>query len=136
MSGSIGIPDPFLPQDDASGRKIRSLNKSGKFINRSPRLINEIRNGITHLAEIMWRDIGRHPHCNAGTAIKQQVGQSGGQNFRLLETVIKVGHKVHGILIYINQHLFGNPSQARLSVTHSCRGVIIHATKITLSINQ
>ena len=71
MPGGIGMLNPLLPQDDASGREIRSLNKLGKVINRSLKIINEIREGITDLSQIMRGDIGSHPHCNPSAAINQ-----------------------------------------------------------------
>ncbi|MBA7579949.1 hypothetical protein ES708_21832 [subsurface metagenome] len=71
MSGSIGILNPLLPQDDASSREIRTFNKLSKFINRGFRVINEIRNGIAYLTEIMRRDIGSHADGNSRAAINQ-----------------------------------------------------------------
>ncbi|MBA7542558.1 hypothetical protein ES705_34881 [subsurface metagenome] len=71
MPGSIGILNPFLPQDDASGREIRAFNKLSKLFNRGFRVINEIRNGITYLPEIMRGNIGSHANGNSRTAVNQ-----------------------------------------------------------------
>src|ERR1041385_8884885 len=37
-------------------------------------------NSIDHLAEIMRRDICRHPNCNSGAAVHEQIWKSGGED--------------------------------------------------------
>ena len=83
VPGSVGIIYPFPPQDDTRRGEVGSLDKLEKVINRRLGIIDEKGNGVTHLTEVMRRNIGRHPHGNPGTAVEQQVGQAGGQDFGL-----------------------------------------------------
>lgn len=48
VPGGIGILDALLSQDNASGGEIGSLNKLGKLVNRSFRIINEIGDSIAY----------------------------------------------------------------------------------------
>ena len=91
---------------------------------------------IDAFRQVMGCDVGGHPHGNTGRAVDQQVGYTGGQHCRLLEGIVEIKLEVHRLLVDITQHLFRQPVQTGLGVTHGRGAVAIHASHVTLSVHQ
>ena len=84
----------------------------------------------------MRRDGGGHSHGDAGGPIDQQVRDGGGQHGRFLERVVKVGSKVHRVLVQIGQQLDRDGRQTGFGVAHRGGTIAINRAKIPLPIHQ
>ncbi len=99
-------------------------------------VLQHVHQGVNHLPQVVRRDAGRHPHGDAGDAVDQQIGQRCGQHIRLAEGIIKIGGKIHRVLVNIRQHVRRQRRHARLGVAHRRRGIPIHAAEVALPIHK
>ncbi len=147
---SIGVPDQIqaiavvilagITVDDAAGGEIRALDEAGQVLDghvvQFLVVVDQVEEGIDHLAQVMRRDAGSHTYGDARRAIHQQVGQHGRQHRGLGQGIVKVGGKVHRLLVDVGQHLLGDRGHAGLGVAHGCRAVAVDGAKVPLSIHQ
>ena len=82
----------------------------------------------------MGRDIGGHAHGDARRTVDQQTGKPGGQNKRLLQLVVVVGHKIHRVLLDVAEHMGGQFGHSGLCITIGRRRVAVHAAKIAVAV--
>ena len=84
----------------------------------------------------MGRNIGSHTDRDAGRTVHQQVGIAAGKDRRLFLRFIEVGHKCHGVLVDIRQHLHGDFGQSRFGISHGRSAVSVHGTEVAVSVYQ
>ena len=82
----------------------------------------------------MRRNIRCHTNGDTGAAIYQNIGKTSRKNRRFFLSLIKVRHKINGILADICQHLHGNTAQSRLGISHRCGTITVHGTEVSMSI--
>ncbi len=141
--GAVGAHKAFVVtgvDDHPAGGEIRPLDEAHQVFDADlvqllPAGEHEL-HGIHDLAQVMRRDAGGHAHGNTGGPVDQQVRQGCGQHHRLGERAIEVGPKVDRVFGDVRQHVHGRMVQASLGVAHRCRGVAIHAAKVTLAVHQ
>ena len=138
---AVGFFDSPGSQNRSSSGKIRPFYHFQNFFQFCISIIfydviNNPHNCMNDLPEIMWRDICSHSHSNAGSTIYQKIGITGRKYNRLPFCLIKVGCKVHRILIDVRQHLHGYFAETCLCIPHGRRTVPIHGPKIPMSIHE
>ena len=84
----------------------------------------------------MGRNIGRHTDRNTGCAVHQKVGETAGQNRRLLLRLIEVGYEGDCIFVDISQHLHGNLRETGLCITHGRSAVSVYTSEVSVSVHQ
>ena len=72
--------------------------------------------GLTDLGEVEPAEVGGHAHGNAHVGRDQNIGKGGGQQHRLGEGAVVVGHKVHHVLVNVPEELLTDPVQLDLGV--------------------
>ncbi len=72
--------------------------------------------GAADLAQVVGRDVGRHPDRDPRGAVDQQVREARRQDQRLLRRLVVVGAEVDRIGIDVAQQLGGETLEARLGV--------------------
>src|SRR4029453_17546899 len=65
------LADPTHTADHAAGRKVRPLHMLHQLVQRDVGIIDLRANAVYDLAQIVRRNIRRHPNSNAGSAIDE-----------------------------------------------------------------
>ena len=89
-----------------------------------------------HLAQVVRRNLGRHPHCDAVGTVHQQTGHDGGKNLRLYRLAVEVGVEVDRAPVNVLHHGDGELRKPCFRVPVGGRRVPIHRTEIAFSVNQ
>src|SRR5215212_566717 len=131
-----GISDTAQPDDHAPCREVRPLDVLRDLGVGEVRIVDECHRRIHDLAEVVGRDLGRHPDRDAVGAIYEQVGESGRQDLGLALTLVEVRDEVDRVGAYVPEHLGRHPHQARLGVAHSGRRIAVHAPEVPLAVHQ
>ena len=139
--GAVGLLDSSGTQDLCSSREVRPLDDGHDLVDRGlPVLLHDIVDDLddsgNNLPEVVGRNIGRHTDGNAGGSVYQQIRKSGGKDHRLLLGIIKVWNKIYRILVQVSDHLHGYPAQPGLGISHGCRAVAVHGTKVSMAVHQ
>ena len=134
-AGRVGIADA-LGAHQAAARKVGPLDvlhQPGKVdlgvldvgLDRSHRL-----------AQVVGRDVRRHPDRDPGGAVDEQVRKPGRQHNRLLLRLVVVGAEVDGVGVDVAQHLGGEAREARLGVSHGGWWVVVDRAEVALPVDQ
>ena len=91
---------------------------------------------VYDLPEVMGRHVCGHAYGYAVAAVYQQIGEAAGQHRGLHQRLVEVGHEVHGIFVYIRQHLKAHFGKPCLGVAHCRRAVPVHAAEVALALHQ
>ncbi len=74
-TGGVGRANAFGAENRAAGRKVGARNELHQVIDRSFRIVDEVGDRVTKLAEVVRRNVGCHANGDAGRAIEQKVRQ-------------------------------------------------------------
>ena len=125
---------------ESAGGEIRSVDKPRQFVERYFLLlhhaINEILKSITNLCQVVRRHARRHAYGYTGSAIHQQVGQSGRKDQGFSQARVEVVAEVHRVLVNVLQNGLCQLSQTGLGIAHGSSAVAINRTEVPLSIHQ
>ena len=99
-------------------------------------MVDEVGHGRDDFAEVVRRDVGRHAHGNARSAVDQQIGHTCRQHHRLLQAAVEVVDEIDGIFVDIHQHFLSNAAEAGFGVAHRRRGIAIDAAEVALTVDQ
>ena len=67
----------------------------------SSRVVKQVKAGVEGFAEVVRRNIGRHPDGDTGAAVYQQMRQAGGQDDGLLLAAVVVWCEIDGFFFNI-----------------------------------
>src|SRR5581483_6344042 len=126
----------LIAEDHPAGGKVRTFDELGEILQVGVRVLNNMSYGVTDLAQVVGRDVGRHADGDSGRTVDQQVGQARGQNHRLPQRVVEIGGEVDSVAIDVGQQLFGDGGQAGFGVAIGRRGVTVHGAEVALAIYQ
>ncbi len=129
-------PHRLVAEDDAAGGEVRPPHDLGQVGRRRLRVLYQVGNGVAHLAQVVGRDVGGHPHGDPGGPVHQQVGQPRRQHDGLLKRPVEVGREVHRVALDIGQRLLGDGRQAGLRVAHRRRRVVVDGAEVALAVHQ
>ncbi len=116
--GFIDLRQFILVDHNTAGRKIRSFHIPHQFPCGNIVIIHIGLDRIDHLAQIMRRDAGRHSYRNPLRTVHQKIGHLDGQHRRLFFRLVKIGDKIHHILVQIRKKGFlRDLLQPRLGIT-------------------
>ena len=91
---------------------------------------------VDRLAQVVRRDVGRHPDRDAGGAVHEQVREARRQDQRLLPRLVVVGREVDGVRVDVAQHLGRELREARLGVAHRGRRVVVDRAEVALAVDE
>ncbi len=135
-SRRVRLTDPSGAVDVAARGKVRPRDHFQQLLHGGGGVINQEREPVHHLHEVVGRDVGGHAHRDAGGAVDKKVRDFGGKDRGLDERLVKVGDKVRGPLVDVRQHLVGDLRQARLGVPHGGGGVAVDRSEVPLPVHQ
>ena len=136
-AAAVGIGNIGRAADDlATARKIRPRQQRQQVLFRQLGVLHQRHAGISHFAQVVAGNLGRHAHGNAAGAVEQCKRQARRQLRRLLGGTVVIGHEVHRALIDLVQQQRGNLRQPCLGVTHGGSTVAIARAEVALAIDQ
>ncbi len=121
----VAFDNAIPPADGAAGGEIRARDDLDQLGQRAVGMIDDVRDGVADLAQVVRQEIAGHAHGDAGRAVHQQVGELGRQDRRLHEALVIVGLEIDGVEVQVGQHLDGGRGHAGLGVTHGGRRVAV-----------
>ncbi len=111
-TGAVCLADALAADDDAASGEVWSGNELHQVFHADLiQLVEAVDKQVEsrhQLPQIVRRDIGCHTNRDTVGAVHQQVGNTRGQNFRLLERAIKVIQKVNRVFIQVSQNFIRN----------------------------
>src|SRR4029077_16341793 len=87
--------------DDAAGREVRPFYVFHQLLKRDFWIVDLRTDSIDHFAEIVRRNIGRHAHGNAGSAINEQIWKGSWKNCRLGARFVIIWDEIDRVLIHV-----------------------------------
>src|SRR5690606_33678633 len=117
-AGAVGLHDACATVDDGPGGKVRTGNEFHQLIDGDVFIVDQRKTGLDHFADVVGRNIGGHAHGDAGRAVDQQVGNTGGQNVGDLFLAVVVVDPIDSFLVEIRQQLVGKLGHANFRVSH------------------
>ena len=122
--------------DDAAGREIRPFHVLHQLLERDVRIVDLRADSIDHFAEIVRRNIGRHAHGDAGSAINEQIWKRSWENRRLGACFVIIWDEIDRVLIHVGHQRGAEMCHARFGVTHRRGRIAFDRAEVTLTIDQ
>ena len=135
--GLVDLLQFFLGvQDLAGGREIRALDIFQQVLDIDVGVIDHGREPVDHLAEVVRREGAAHAHGDPRGAVHQKLGKARRQDHRLLQRVVVVRPEAHGVLVDLDQELFGDLREPRLGIPHGGCRVAVEAAEIARAVDE
>src|SRR5918997_2668698 len=134
--GRHRVLDAAQPDDHASRREVGPLDVLGDFLVVELGVLDECYGGVDDLAEVVRRDLGRHPHRDAVCTVDEQVRVPRRQHLGLALALVEVRDEVDGVRTYVPEHLRRHAREARLGVPHGGRRVAVDAAEVALAVHE
>ena len=124
--------------DDPAGGEVRALDDADEILGGGLGIVDEADHRVAHLAEIVWRDVGRHAHRDAAGAVDQQVGKQGGHHERLTHArhVGEVRAEVDRILLDVVDEAHRHRGHPRLGVPVRGGRVTVDRPEVPLPVDE
>ena len=136
VTGSIKLTQGITAADSGAGGEVRTGQKFHQFIHSGTGIIHQSNGGIDDFAQVMRRNIGCHTHTDTGTAVHQQIGETGRQNAGFLFFFVKVGNHLNGFFFDIAQQFFGQAFHTAFGITGGGSRVPVNRTEVPLTFDQ
>ena len=126
----------------ARPRMIPPVGKSGpgmmrvEIVDAERRVVDQRDAGVDHFAEIVRRDIGRHPDRDTAGAVDQQIGEARRQDDRLFLRAVVIGLVVDGVFVDVFEQRHRGPGEPRFRVPHGCGRIAVDRAEIALPVDQ
>ena len=138
--GEVGPGDDpkQVPQALLAGGDLRSPS-AGAPLGQPSRLLlllDDVDDPGDDLAQVVRRDVGRHPDGDARGAVHQQVGNRRRKDGRLFGGLVVVRDEVHRVLLEVGHQVFGEALQPRFGVAHRRRRIAVHRAEVPLAVHQ
>ena len=123
-------------EDLAAGREIRPLHPAAQLRHRQIRVVEQLDERLAHLGEVVRRDVGGHPHRDAGGAVDEQVRDARRQHHRLGLGAVVVGPERHRLLVDLLQDLVRDAGQPALGIAHRRRRIAVERAEVARAVDQ
>ena len=135
-AGGVGGADAAAAHDDALRGEVGALYVLHEVGQAGVRVFEHADAGVYDLDEVVWRDVGGHADGDAGGAVDEQVREARGQDLGLPAALVEVGEPVHGLLVYVTEHLVGDAGHAGLGVAVGGGGVAVHGAEVAVALDE
>jgi hypothetical protein len=95
-----------------------------------------MKSGVAELAGIVRRDVGRHADGDARGAVREQVGEVGGEDRRLLLAAVVIGAEVDSVLVDAVEEMGRDLGQPRFGVALGRRVIAVDIAEIALPVDE
>src|SRR3954453_13285501 len=99
------IADTTAADDDRTGREVGALHVLHQVLDARLRVVDQRDDRVDDLTEVVRRDVRRHAHRDAVTAVHEQVREARRQDERLALRLVVVRPEVDGVRVELAQHL-------------------------------
>ena len=79
-AGGVGVADPVEAHDGAAAGEVRALDVLHQTLQVDLRVLDEGVDGAGHLAQVVGRDVRRHPDSDAGGPLTSRLGKRDGRS--------------------------------------------------------
>ncbi len=135
-SGRGVVIDAAVSENSTASGEVWALDVFEQLFNRDLWVVDRGTGAVDHFAEVVWRNISRHAHCNTSAAVDEQIRERSRENDWLLAGLIVVGNEVDRGLLHIRHDDVTEVGEAGLSVSHRSRRVAFDRTKVTLTVDE
>jgi hypothetical protein len=136
-AGAVGLGDRFPRIDnDATGRKIRTLNVFEQRSAARVRIIDQEQRGVEKFGGVVRRDRGRHADGDALRAVGQKIGERRRQHHRLLAGAVIARAEIDRVFVDAVDQQACDLRQPRLGVAHRRRIIAVDVAEIALAVDQ
>ena len=134
-TGGVGVADALHAHHPAAGEvgALDVLHQAGEV---DLGVLHVGLDGADRLAQVVRRDVGRHPDRDPGGAVDEQVREPRRQHQRLGLRLVVVGAEVDGVGVDVAQHLGRQPGEPGLRVAHRGGGVVVDRAEVALAVDQ
>ena len=134
--GGVGGAYALAPHNRGAGGEVGARDMLHQLIYAGVGMIYQVDNRVADFGRVVRRDVGSHTHRDAGGAVYHQIGQARGQHYGFAQCAVEVVYEIDGVLVDVDQHLFGDRSQPRLGVAHRGGRVVVNAAEIALPVHK
>src|SRR5690606_20356028 len=137
---AVGVGDALRAEDLAARREVRALDAlhqgGERLLLVGVRVVQRPDHAVDDLAQVVWRDVGRHPDGDPRTTVDQQVRDTTRQNVRFLRTPVVVVGEIDRVFLDVPQHLHRERVEACLGVPHGGRRVVTGRAEVALAVDR
>jgi len=139
-SRRVGLVDARAADDEPAGRKVGAAHRANHRLEprvlRLAALIDGGDDAVDHLAQVVRRDVRRHPDGDARRAVHEQVGKRRRKDGRLLSRLVVVGDEVDRLTVEVRHHRLGHRLGTRFRVTHRRGRIAVDRSEVPLPVDQ
>ena len=135
-AGLIRAVNPLPPADEARGGEVWTGDELHQLGDGGVGVVDEVQRPVDDLAEVVRRDVGRHPDRDSRASVHEQVWKLRRQHRGLDDGVIVVGGEVDGVLLDVREELLGEPVHPDFGVAHGRRAISVHAAEVALPVDE
>src|SRR5918994_1864498 len=136
----VGLLDALATDDEGAVGEVRALDPLDQGVLElllgRVGVLERPRGALGDLAQVVWRDVGRHADRDAGRAVDKKVGEARGEDGRLLRATVVVGAEVDGVLVDVPHHLHGQRRHPALGVPHRGGRVVARRAEVALAVDE
>ena len=99
-------------------------------------VLDQVRDRVADLADVVRRDVGRHPDRDPRAAVDEQLRQPRGQHDRLFGLVVEVGDEIDGLFVDVREHVERDARQPRFGVAVRGRRIGIDRAEVAVAVDE
>ncbi len=128
--------DSFDAQQDAAGRKVGPAHDIANRIVVRFRIFDELDDRVADFGDVVRWNVGRHADRDAARAVDEELRQARRKHDRLGPLAVEVRDEIDRLFVDVDQHLHGDPRQARLGIPIGCRRIPVDRAEVAVRIDQ
>jgi hypothetical protein len=133
--GGVGVADPLHAHHPAA-REVGTLDVLHQSRQVNLGVLDVRLDGADRLAQVVRRDVRRHPDRDPRRAVDEQVRKARRQDQRLGLRLVVVGPEVDGVGVDVAQHLGRQARKPGLRVAHRRRRVVVDRAEVALAVDE
>ena len=135
-AGAVRVADPAAADDDGARREVGALDDLREPLDVDRRVVDHRHDPVDDLAEVVRREVRRHPDGDPGRAVDEQVGEARRQHRRLPARLVVVRLEVDRVGVDVTQQLGRHAGQTALCVSHGGCRVVVDVPEVALAVDE
>ena len=133
----IDLSELVFIDHDAPGREIGAFYICHQVPVSQVRIFQKRDLRVDHFREIVGRRVGSHTNRDSLRTVDKEIGDLDREHFRLFLVFIKVGDKVHHVLVQVREkRLLGDLFKPGFCISHRCGAVPFDVAEVAVSVDQ